>query len=109
MTQADIGKAMGVSRATVNAYISDARDRGVVSVRIDPAWLSAIELSEEITTRFGLQGTLVVPTPNAEDGNATIVQRIGRAGAEFSRLPPQTRRYRWRGLGAYGPSPLPRQ
>lgn len=83
MTQADIGKAMGVSRATVNAYISDARDRGVVSVRIDPSWLGAIELSEEITTRFGLQGTLVVPTPNAEDGNARIVQRIGRAGAEF--------------------------
>ncbi|MBV6658656.1 MAG: sugar-binding transcriptional regulator [Devosiaceae bacterium] len=90
MTQADIGKAMGVSRATVNAYIAEARGRGVVSVRIDPSWLSTIELSEQLADTFGLEGATVVPTPEKSAGRAAISERIGRAGAELlgSKLAP---------------------
>lgn len=83
MTQADIGKAMGVSRATVNAYIADARERGVVSVRIEPGWLSSIELSGQLADAFGLEGATVVPTPQPSATKAAISERIGRAGAEL--------------------------
>jgi len=83
MTQAEIGQEMGVSRATVNAYISDARARGVVSVRIDPGWLASIELSQELSATYGLEGTLIVPAPDKESCGSRLTRRIGRAGADL--------------------------
>ena len=37
MTQNDIAQAMGMSRATVIAYLNEARERGIVNISIEPA------------------------------------------------------------------------
>ena len=36
MTQADIANLMGLSRASVNTYLADARTRGLVNIEIEP-------------------------------------------------------------------------
>jgi dihydroxyacetone kinase-like protein len=83
MTQAEIGAVMGVSRATVNAYIADARDRGIVSVRIDPRWLSSVNGTQAPKEKFGLRDAVVVPDTQANSKTGTMAQRIGRIGAEL--------------------------
>ena len=36
MTQNDIAQMMGISRATVIAYLNEARERGIVNIAIEP-------------------------------------------------------------------------
>lgn len=83
LTQAEIGLAMGVSRATVNAYIAEARERGVVSVKVDPSWMQTLEISESVTQKFGLKSSIVIPATKSAPMTDTLAERIGRAGAEL--------------------------
>ena len=39
MTQSDIARTMGISRAAVIAYLNEARERGIVNIAIEPAQL----------------------------------------------------------------------
>lgn len=78
LNQEATAEVMGVSRATVNGYIGEARRRGIVSVAIDPQWLSSLDMGRELSARFGLQDCVVIP----DDGGARpLAQRIGEAGA----------------------------
>ena len=78
LTQSDIADVMGISRATVNGYIAGARARGIVTVTMEPNWLSSISLSEALAARFGLKEAVVIPDRRDPDMAAT---RIGMAGA----------------------------
>ncbi len=78
LTQHDIAQVMGVSRATVNSYLSEARTRGIVRVSIDPARLRAVDAAQALKKRFGLNDCVVIP---ADDGGRMLVRRLGEAGA----------------------------
>ncbi len=77
LTQSDIAKVMGVSRATVNSYLAEARTRGIVRVNIDPGRLRAIEVAQRLKQRFGLADCVVIPS---HDGGRPLAQRLGEAG-----------------------------
>lgn len=79
MTQGDIAHAMGVSRASVNAYLADARLRGLVNIEIEPRQFRSLTIAETLRTRFGLQDCLVVPTSG---GERSLIARLGDAGAQ---------------------------
>lgn len=78
LTQSDIADVMGISRATVNGYIAEARARGIVTVTMEPGWLSSISLAEALSGRFGLKEAVVIPDGRDADMVAT---RVGMAGA----------------------------
>lgn len=79
MTQGDIADAMGVSRATVNSYLSDARDNGIVKISLEPARLASLTIAQELKRHFGLTDCYVVPS----DANAEpLIDRLGAAGAK---------------------------
>ena len=78
LTQNQIAEVMGVSRATVNGYLAEARSRGVVSVNIDPARLSAIAVAQALKERFRLDDCVVIPS---DDGLRPLATRLGEAGA----------------------------
>jgi phosphoenolpyruvate---glycerone phosphotransferase subunit DhaK len=78
MTQNGIAEVMGVSRATVNGYLAEARARGIVSISIDPARLGAISVAQAIKQRFQLADCVVIPT---DDGARPLITRLGEAGA----------------------------
>ncbi len=78
-TQGDIAEIMGISRATVNSYLADARSRGIVNITIEPARLSSLAIAQELKRHFGLNDCLVVPN---DDGSRQLIDRLGAAGAQ---------------------------
>ncbi|WP_195909675.1 bifunctional sugar-binding transcriptional regulator/dihydroxyacetone kinase subunit DhaK [Rhizobium tubonense] len=82
MTQGDIADVMGISRATVNAYLAEARERGIVNIAIEPARLASLTVAQELKRHFGLADCLVVPS---EDNARPLIDRIGVAGAQALR------------------------
>src|SRR6185369_10278804 len=79
MTQGDIAEIMGISRATVNSYLADARARGIVNISIEPSRLSALSIAQELKRHFGLHDCLVVPS---DDNARPLIERLGAAGAQ---------------------------
>ena len=79
MTQGDIADAMGISRATVNSYLADARERGIVNISIEPARLASLTVAQELKRHFGLVDCLVVPS---DDSARPLIERLGGAGAQ---------------------------
>lgn len=78
-TQGEIAEIMGISRATVNSYLADARSRGIVNISLEPSRLGSLSIAEEIKRHFGLQDCLVVPS---DDGARPLIDRLGVAGAQ---------------------------
>jgi dihydroxyacetone kinase-like protein len=78
MTQNDIARTMGISRATVIAYLNEARERGIVNISIEPARLASLSLAESLKSHFGLRDCFVIP--NSGD-DSSLVDRLGAAGA----------------------------
>ena len=79
MTQGDIADAMGISRATVNSYLAEARERGIVNISIEPGRLASLTVAQEIKHHFGLADCLVVPS---DDSARPLIERLGAAGAQ---------------------------
>ncbi len=79
MTQGEIAEAMGVSRATVNSYLADAREKGIVNISIEPARLASLTIAQELKRHFGLTDCLVVPS---DDNAGSLIDRLGAAAAQ---------------------------
>ena len=78
MTQNDIAQTMGISRATVIAYLNEARERGIVNISIEPARLASLTLAQSLKSHFSLRDCFVIP--NGADDRA-LGDRLGVAGA----------------------------
>lgn len=78
-TQSEVASAMGVSRQTVANYLSEARERGYVTILLAPDILERNTLAEELRATFGLEGVHVVPALQDEEEQRSAV---GRAGGE---------------------------
>ena len=78
MTQSDIAQTMGISRATVIAYLNEARERGIVNISIEPGRLASLTLAQSLKSHFNLRDCFVVPN-GADD--QSLGDRLGAAGA----------------------------
>ncbi|WP_373237872.1 sugar-binding domain-containing protein, partial [Cohaesibacter celericrescens] len=82
MTQSDIARAIGVSRATVVSYLADARTNGIVNISIETERLKTLSVSKALKEHFGLKDCLVIP---GEGGERSLINRLGAAGAQVLR------------------------
>lgn len=78
LTQGAIAEQMGVSRPSVNAYLADARSRGIVSIEIAPERFRTLTIAKALRDHFNLQDCLVIPT---DGGERSLIDRLGDAGA----------------------------
>ncbi|MDB6178410.1 bifunctional sugar-binding transcriptional regulator/dihydroxyacetone kinase subunit DhaK [Paracoccus sp. Z330] len=79
LTQAEIAERMGVSRPSINAYLADARTRGIVSIEIEPDRFRALTLTQAMQDHFGLSDCFVIPS----DGHdRPLIDRLGAAAAQ---------------------------
>lgn len=78
LTQGDIAERMGLSRASVNAYLADARTRGIVNIEITQDKFRSLTIAQALREHFNLQDCLVIPT---EGGERSLIARLGDAGA----------------------------
>jgi DNA-binding transcriptional regulator LsrR (DeoR family) len=76
-TQSEIAKQMNVSRATIVNYLQEARERGIVSVRINTQASGRTTIARRLCEKYGLDGAYVIPTVEGAD----LVDRLGEAGA----------------------------
>jgi DNA-binding transcriptional regulator LsrR (DeoR family) len=63
MTQAQIAKRLGLNRVRVNRMLAQAREQGIVQIRINTRLASCVALEGKLAARFGLDEAIVVPTP----------------------------------------------
>lgn len=80
LTQQEIAEKVGMSRATVNKIISEARANGLVRITIDSDISPCLELEGRLAERFGLDEAVVVPAP-ARPLDAYVV--VGHATGDF--------------------------
>jgi DNA-binding transcriptional regulator LsrR (DeoR family) len=78
LTQAQIGKKLGLNRTRVNRLLAHARDQGLVQINITGRLASCVELEEKLKKQYGLEDATVVPTPPDQD---LIPQVIATAAA----------------------------
>jgi dihydroxyacetone kinase-like protein len=79
LTQGAIAEQMGLSRPSVNAYLADARSRGIVSIEIAPDQFRTLTIASALRDHFNLQDCLVIPT---DGGDRSLITRLGDAGAK---------------------------
>jgi len=82
MTQSEIAKRFNVSRATIVNYLQEARERGMVSININPRFGERTHIARALMAKYGLEGVFVIPNVDASEGE-DLSQRLGEAGARL--------------------------
>ena len=95
-TQEEVAGRLGLHRSRVNRLLSEARERGLISVTIHHASGRELDAEQAIVERFGLEFCLTTPAIGVEPDAASdpaalkmhgLVARraVGTAGADFLR------------------------
>ncbi|WP_366653613.1 sugar-binding transcriptional regulator [Fodinicurvata sp. EGI_FJ10296] len=80
LTQSEIARLMGVSRATIVNHLQAARESGLVHVSLDPDMVAGEALAARLSATYGLQRAMVAPD---DGGRAEPLVRAGRAGTDM--------------------------
>lgn len=79
--QAAIAKTIGVTRSMVSRLLTEARESGIVEIRIQRPLQSDSELEGELKEKFGLKDVFVVVTSHGSGERLT--RTLGSAGAQM--------------------------
>lgn len=81
-TQAEIASSMSISRSQVSRYLSEAREQGIVQIRVVSPGEKSGELESDLKARFPhLKKVIVAPVFDANPG--TLRSIIGRYAANY--------------------------
>lgn len=94
MTQAEVAKAMDVTRLRVNQAIQRARASGIVKVQIESPFITRLEQQEALRTALGLDRAVIAPT---DPSNYDYHRPVGAALAAL--MSERLRAANWRLLG----------
>lgn len=72
-TQQQVADRVGLSRATINKVINDARRQGLVRISIDSPVAPCADLEARLRDKFHLRDVVVVPSPADEENVRHIV------------------------------------
>lgn len=81
MNQNEIAERLGLSRATVVNYLSEARRRDYVRITLDHTVFRNQELARKLVDTFGLKDAIVVPS--SSDGPERSLDRVTRVVADW--------------------------
>ncbi len=87
LDQREIASNMGVSRSTISRFISEARELGIVEIRVNRPLPISEELQNEAISRFPISKALVL---NADEISGDVLDRVGHLAARYlsHTLPP---------------------
>lgn len=84
MTQDDIARHLGVSRASAGRLLDRARKAGIVSFTIDSDYLESFETARRLRDAYGLHHVVVLPQPrDPNPSQAETNRRLGQGGAQY--------------------------
>ncbi len=78
LTQGDIARRLGVSRPTVVGYLRQARELGIVDIRIDGLSFAASSLSRELRAAYGLADVFLIDEPSVAAGSSSEAAQHAR-------------------------------
>jgi deoxyribonucleoside regulator len=79
--QAEIAKTIGVTRSMVSRILTEARESGIVEIRIQRPLQSDTELESKLKEVFGLKDVYVVISSHR--GGERLTRTLGNAGAQM--------------------------
>jgi DNA-binding transcriptional regulator LsrR (DeoR family) len=79
--QAEIAKAVGVTRSMISRMLTEARESGIVEIRIQRPLQSDPELEIALKEQFGLKDVFVVVTSHR--GGERLTRTLGSAAAQM--------------------------
>lgn len=79
--QAEIAKSVGVTRSMVSRMLTEARESGLVEIRVRRPLESDRELESAFIENFGLKDACVVALANASGGR--LLRALGNVGAQM--------------------------
>ncbi|MEA3536160.1 sugar-binding transcriptional regulator [Rhizobium sp. CC-YZS058] len=82
LTQHEIAKLLGVSRATIVNYLQEARKRGIVRILMNAEVATRTDIARSLAERYGLEQAMVLPA-QADDSHAATLQALGAGGARL--------------------------
>jgi deoxyribonucleoside regulator len=80
MNQAEIAEKIGVTRSMISRMLSEARQKGIVDIRIHRLQLSDPKLEAELVKEFNLLSASVIEIQNPEP--SILLKSLGRFGAD---------------------------
>lgn len=85
LTQEQIARRIGVSRSNVSRMLKEARERGLVEIRIHHPLQTRADLQDLLRLRFGLRDCLVLAAVTEPDGAhaSTVAPKIGALAARY--------------------------
>jgi deoxyribonucleoside regulator len=81
MTQQEISEALQYSRSAISRYLTEARDRGVIEIKINHPIVRVPELEAQFRRRFGLAEALILKRGAADYPN--LLAKLGALGADL--------------------------
>ncbi|KLN53904.1 sugar-binding transcriptional regulator [Variovorax paradoxus] len=96
LTQDGIATKLGLTRLRVNRLLGEARESGLVSIKINSRHESCLRLEEELRSVCGLREATIIPTPESPD---LIPVLLGRTAGEYLSKHIETTRVRGVGVG----------
>ena len=80
-TQSEIASSLGISRSQVSRALKQAKDEGIVVVKLIPPGLDFAGLEEKLRSTFGLSDAVVIS--GKAGPSRLLTQNLGMAGANY--------------------------
>ena len=80
--QAEIATSVGVTRSMISRMLTEARENGIVEIRIQRPLPTDSDLEGELKEKFGLKDVFVVVTHH-HSGSERLTRALGNAGAQM--------------------------
>jgi len=80
-TQSEIASSLGISRSQVSRALKQAKDEGIVVVKLIPPGLDFAGLEEKLRSTFGLSDVVVIS--GKAGPSRLLTQNLGMAGANY--------------------------
>jgi len=81
LTQAEVGRRLGLSTTTVNRLLQQAREQGMVEITIRTPFHHLFDLEAQLKAGFDISDAVVIP--QVAGGANAMVHTLGRAGANY--------------------------
>ena len=84
-TQEQIARETGLSRPTISRMLREARERGIVEIRVHYPFQTAVVLEEALRSRLGLRDCQVLAGSSVDDANdeREVALRVGALAARY--------------------------
>lgn len=81
LSQQEIAASLDLSRSKVSRMLQEAKDKGIVEIKITPINSRCYDLERMLKDKFGINEAIVIPVFSTKE--QSVLKSLGRAGAEF--------------------------